>query len=71
MGALSCVAVLKDYFLADVPVGQLGRLGIILDVFVAGEMATHKVEKKGEKAVRPDAKQLARTLGEQPPKVSF
>ena len=38
-GALSCVAALKDYFHADAPVGQLGRLGIILDVFVAGEMA--------------------------------
>ena len=27
-GALSCVAALKDYFQADAPVGQLGRLGI-------------------------------------------
>ena len=27
-GALSCVATLKDYFHADAPIGQLGRLGI-------------------------------------------
>ena len=51
-GARSCVAALKDYFLAEAPAGQLGRLGIILDVFVAGESAALKVVKKGKKALR-------------------
>ncbi len=59
LGALSCVAALKDYFHTDAPVGQLGRLGIILGVFVVGEMAARKVEKKGKTAVRSEAKQLA------------